>query len=50
MLVLPRAFGLLGLQLSQPVSDVCALALAVPLTLRVLGDLKRQEARNLTKA
>ncbi len=44
VLVLPRLMGLLGLQLSQPVADLCALALAVPLTLRALGEMKRLEA------
>jgi len=45
LLILPHFFGLLGLQLAQPVADVCAVALSVPLGLRVLNGFKREEAR-----
>ena len=40
VLVLPRLFGLLGLELCQPISDVLALCLALPLQLRVLRQLR----------
>ncbi|HNW87555.1 MAG TPA: MATE family efflux transporter [Candidatus Limiplasma sp.] len=43
--LLPPLLGLFGVQLSQPVSDLCSLAMTAPLTLRVLKDLKRKEAR-----
>ncbi|NCB05721.1 MAG: MATE family efflux transporter, partial [Clostridia bacterium] len=43
ILILPRFFDLLGVQLSQPVSDVCSLILAIPITLSVLRDLKAKE-------
>ena len=43
--LLPALFGLLGVQLAQPVSDFFALTMTVPLTMRVLRDLKRKEAQ-----
>ena len=43
VLLLPLAFGLLGVELAQPVSDILSLALCIPLTLGVLRDLKRKE-------
>jgi putative MATE family efflux protein len=45
VLLLPSAIGLLGVQISQTVSDVCAMALITPLTFKVLKDLKRKEER-----
>lgn len=42
--ILEKLFGLLGIQLSQPVADVLSLLLAIPLTLSVLRDLKDKEA------
>lgn len=39
LLILPYAFGLLGLQLAQPVSDVLAFFLAFVLTSRILKEL-----------
>ena len=45
ILILPHFFGLLGLQLAQPVSDFCALFLSVPLGLKALNGFKREEAR-----
>ncbi len=41
--VLSRTLGLLGVQLSQPVADVCAFLLAIPLTRPVLRMLKDKE-------
>ncbi|NLI20027.1 MAG: MATE family efflux transporter [Clostridiales bacterium] len=43
VLLLPSVMGLLGVQLAQTVSDFCSLALTIPLTLRVLGGLRRKE-------
>lgn len=43
VLLLPLALGLLGVQMAQTVSDFCSMLLTVPLTLRVLKDLKRKE-------
>lgn len=40
VLILPRFFGLLGVQMSQTVSDFLALMLCIPLTLGVLKELK----------
>lgn len=45
VLLLPLALGLLGVQLSQTVSDICSMAVTVPMTLKVLADLKRKEAQ-----
>ncbi len=45
VLLLPSVMGLLGVQISQTVSDFCALLLTVPLTFKVLRDLKRKEER-----
>ena len=43
VLALPHIWGELGVQLAQPVSDVCAFALTVPLVLGVLRDMDRQQ-------
>lgn len=43
VLLLERAFGLLGVQMAQPVADVLALCLAIPLTLSVLRELKQKQ-------
>lgn len=40
VLVLPRVFGLFGVQMSQPVADVLSFVLALPLALGVLRELK----------
>ena len=29
LLIFPRIFGLLGIQISQPVADICTLALCI---------------------
>ena len=42
--VLEHAFGLLGVQLAQPVADVLSFLLAIPLTLPVLRRLRESEA------
>ena len=48
VLTLPKLFGLLGLELCQPISDVLTLGLAIPLQLRILRQFsvpdRRQEA------
>lgn len=43
ILVLPRIFGLLGVQISQPVSDVFSFILAVIISKKVLNELKIQQ-------
>jgi putative MATE family efflux protein len=45
VLLLPLALGLFGVQIAQPVSDICSMCVTLPLTLRVLADLKRKEAQ-----
>lgn len=44
LLILTPRLGLLGLQMSQPLADVCAFLLALPLGLSVLREMKEQEA------
>jgi len=40
VLILPQFIGALGIQLAQPLSDVCAFLLTVPLTRRVLREMR----------
>ncbi len=40
VLILPQLIGALGIQLAQPLSDVCAFLLTVPLTRRVLREMR----------
>ena len=43
ILILPRMFGLLGVEICQTVSDIFSFALAVPLCISVINEMKRQE-------
>jgi len=43
ILILPRALGLLGVQISQPVSDVCSFLLALPIGLHAIRELQREQ-------
>jgi len=43
ILILPRLFGLLGVQISQPLSDVCSFFLAMPMAISILRELKSQQ-------
>ena len=45
VLILPRLFGLFGLQISQPVSDVLAFVFALFIMRRVMRDLREREKR-----
>ncbi len=49
VLILPRLFTepILGVYLAQPVADLFAFSLAVPLTIRMLRELKQKEAGNI---
>ena len=40
VLILPRMFGLLGVQLSQPISDLCAFMVSLIISGNVLSELK----------
>ena len=42
--ILPHFFGLQGVEMCQAVSDLCTFLLAIPLSLGVLWEMKRQEA------
>lgn len=47
VLVLPRFFGLTGLELCQPISDLLTLFLAIPLQAAVLRHFRQAEAARL---
>lgn len=40
VLILPSVLGLLGIQITQPLSDVCAFLVALPLGIRTLQELR----------
>ena len=44
IIVLPRLAGLLGVEMSQAVADVCAFALSVPVAWSAFRDMRRQTA------
>lgn len=44
LLIFPRVFGLLGIQISQPVADICTLALCIAMMSGILSQLKAREA------
>ena len=41
LLVLPRIYGLQGIEMSQPIADVCAFAVSLPVALFTFRQLKR---------
>lgn len=43
VLILPHVMGALGIQLAQPISDVLAFLLTIPLTAGVLREMKQQQ-------
>lgn len=43
ILTLPHFFGLLGIQMTQPISDVCTFLLAVPMGISLLRELREKE-------
>ena len=43
VLILPRIIGPLGIQLAQPICDVCAFLLTIPLTAGVLREMKQAQ-------
>lgn len=44
ILLLPMTFGLLGVQICQPIADVLTFVIAIPLVLPTLRFLRRGEA------
>ena len=44
IVLLPRFFGLPGLQVAQPVADVCTFLVCLPFARHFFNDLKRQES------
>jgi Na+-driven multidrug efflux pump len=38
--IMPIFLGFLGVQIAQPISDVCALIIAIPFQLRLLKSLR----------
>lgn len=50
ILILPRLFGITGIQISQPISDVFSFCVAVPLGVMTLREMKlRQHKRGKTQ-
>ena len=49
VLLLPRLFGIFGVELSQPIADIISFAFAVPLEIGVLREMK-EEPEQLNKA
>jgi Na+-driven multidrug efflux pump len=47
ILILPRFFGLLGVQISQTCSDACSFLLAIPIGVSVLKEMKKMEMTNV---
>lgn len=47
ILILPRIFGLLGVQMSQCVSDACAFLLALPLGLSTLRQMREEKGERI---
>lgn len=43
VLVLPQFFDVLGIQLAQPISDVLSFAVAIPMQLHLLREMKQEE-------
>lgn len=44
--LLPQFFGLFGVQLCQPIADICAFLLSIPLGMSELRLMKQQEVKN----
>ena len=42
LLILPRAFGLLGLQMAQPIADLCTAIFAFFIVHKVMQELKNR--------
>ncbi|MFR8874338.1 MAG: hypothetical protein ACLVHV_13380 [Oscillospiraceae bacterium] len=40
---MPHMIGILGIQLAQPIADIISFLLALPLQLRLLWEMKREE-------
>jgi len=47
LLIFPRAFGLFGLQMSQPLSDIFAASIAFLITGGILKELKEREKKEI---
>jgi Na+-driven multidrug efflux pump len=41
IIILPRVFGLLGIQISQPIADIFTFILTIPMVTSVLDSLKK---------
>lgn len=44
VLLLPQAFGIVGLQLAQPIADLLTLIIAIPMQLGLLKEMKQEAA------
>ena len=45
IIVLPRFFGLAGVEMSQPMSDICATILTLPIVLEVFREMTEEERK-----
>lgn len=43
ILILPKKYGILGVQISQAISDVCSFLIALPIALSVINELKSKQ-------
>ena len=43
VLVLPPLLGILGIQMAQPVADICAFLLAVVINRSIMKEMKEEE-------
>jgi Na+-driven multidrug efflux pump len=48
VLILPHIFGLLGVQMSQTVSDILSFLLTIPMAISVLRQLGSPQKKDLT--
>lgn len=46
ILILPGISGLLGVQLAQPIADLCTMLLAIPFSVQLLRDLSNMDIRH----
>jgi Na+-driven multidrug efflux pump len=46
LFILPACFGILGIQLASPLSDLCTFILAIPLAMHALREMKEEKKEN----
>ena len=48
VIIFPRFFGLAGVEMSQPMSDICATILTLPIVLSVFREITNEERKKKT--